>query len=239
MEHVAPGGLPHWKARAPDQLTVLLIEDHRVLRDELASVLNAQPDMVVVGAARDVESSVRAAVETNPHVILMEASLGGRSPDGRARIARARNAAPNALLVVTDVPAGSEDVISFVEEGASGFIMKDATIDQLLATIRAVGMGYKVLPTELAAAAFEHIARHGSHSPSLDGGRGVRLTLREREVVGLVAQGLSNKEIASRLNLTTYTIKSHVHNVLEKLALHSRLELAAHAHESQRHSGRS
>lgn len=240
MEIVTQGTPPCLTAgaRLQEPLTVLLVEDHRVLREELVSVLNSQPDMVVVGTASDVESCVRAASEMNPLITLMEASLCGQTREGSAGIARVRNAAPNARVVVTDVPNGSENVICLVEAGASGFIMKDATVDQLLATIRSVGMGEKVLPGELAAPVFEHIARQVVERPAAGAGKAVRLTWREREVVGLVAQGLSNKEIASRLHLTTYTIKSHVHNVLEKLALHSRLELAAHAHESQRRADR-
>jgi len=237
MDLVAKGGFPCTAdgAQAPEPLTLLLVEDHRLLRDELASVLNAQSDMVVVAMARDIESSVVAARDTKPRIILMEAALCGASREAsRACIARVRNAAPDARMVVTDVPAGSEDMICFVEAGAFGFIMTDASVDLLLATIRSVGSGEKVLPGELAASVFEHIARHASDQRAPAAGRAVRLTAREREVVGLVAQGLSNKEIAGRLGLTTYTIKSHVHNVLEKLALHSRLELAAHAHESQR-----
>lgn len=239
-EIITPGAAPYHAADTllPAVLPVLLVEDHRVLRDELVSVINAQTDMVVVGTASDVESSLLAATVTHPAIILMEASLCGHGPEGCARITRLRNAAPDARVVMTNVPAECEDVICLVEAGASGFIVKDATVNQLLATIRFVGMGDKVLPGVLVAAVFRHIVGRAIHRPAPGGGRAVRLTSREREVVDLVAQGLSNKEIASRLNLTTYTIKSHVHNVLEKLALHSRLELAAHAHESQRRSTR-
>lgn len=240
-EIITPGAAPYHAGDTllPAVLTVLLVEDHRLLRDELVSVVNAQTDMVVVGTASDLESSVAAAIDTNPLIILVEASMCGQGREACGCIARLRNGAPNARVVVTDVPAGSGDIIGFVEAGASGFIVKDATVDQLLATIRFVGLGDKVLPGELVATVFNHIVGHAIHRLAPEVGRAVRLTSREREVVGLVAQGFSNKEIASRLNLTTYTIKSHVHNVLEKLALHSRLELAAHAHESQRRSDRS
>ena len=238
MKIVADERLPCSTARAlvPESLTVLVAQDHRVLRDQLVSVLGAQPDVVVVGTARDLESLTQSAGETKPLIVLLDASLCGRLEGGHACIARVRSVAPEARVVVTNFPV--DDMICFVEAGVFGFVMKDATIEQLLATLRAVGKGEKVLPGELAAALFAHVARHAIGRPALDDGRAVRLTSREREVVGLVAHGLSNKEIAGRLSLTTYTIKSHVHNVLEKLALHSRLELAAHAHESERRSHR-
>ncbi|MEX2177067.1 MAG: response regulator transcription factor [Gemmatimonadaceae bacterium] len=240
MELVAEGTLASSKvlADASAPLTVLLVEDHRVLRDGLVSVLSAQSDIVVVGTAGDLESCVPAAIERRPQIMLMGASLAGQSQERRARLSTVRAAAPGVRVVVMDVSAESEDVVPFVEAGASGFIMKDATVEQLLATIRSVGVGDKVLPGALAATVFDHLARHVVDRPESVAGPAVRLTSREREVVGLVAQGLSNKEIAGRMNLTTYTIKSHVHNVLEKLALHSRLELAAHAHEWRRRSER-
>jgi DNA-binding NarL/FixJ family response regulator len=120
------------------------------------------------------------------------------------------------------------DIIEFVEAGAAGFILKDATIEDVLGAIRSVARGIRVLPPPLTESLFTHVVEQ-----ALRRGKGVlpaavRMTKREREIIVLIAEGMSNKEIAQRLNLSTYTVKSHVHNILEKMALHSRLQIATH-----------
>jgi DNA-binding NarL/FixJ family response regulator len=136
-------------------------------------------------------------------------------------------------VIVMDLLPVPEDVVEFVMRGASGLVVKDATLDDFVQTIRSVAAGNEVLPSALTGTVFSHIARHALERPSAAAIRNVRMTQREREIVDLIAQGLSNKEMARRLNLSPYTIKSHVHNILEKLALHSRLQLAAHAHQAE------
>ena len=120
-----------------------------------------------------------------------------------------------------------EDVAAFVRAGAAGFIMKDASFDDFLQTIRAVAAGTDVLPPQLTGSLFGQIARHVVRRGTAPVLEGVRLTERERQVIDLLGEGLSNKEIAARLHIAIHTVKSHVHNVLEKLALHTRLEVAA------------
>jgi two-component system nitrate/nitrite response regulator NarL len=108
--------------------------------------------------------------------------------------------------------------------------MKDASFDEFFATIRAVADGAEVLPPALTNTLFSQIARGAASGNSASILESVRLTGRERQVVELLGEGLSNKEIAARLQIAVHTVKSHVHNVLEKLALRSRLEVAAYAH---------
>jgi DNA-binding NarL/FixJ family response regulator len=120
-----------------------------------------------------------------------------------------------------------EDVAAFVRAGASGFIMKDASFDEFLRTIRAVAAGADVLPPQLTGSLFGQIAQHAVRGRTPRALEGVRLTERERQVIDLLGEGLSNKAIAARLHIAIHTVKSHVHNVLEKLALHTRLEVVA------------
>jgi DNA-binding NarL/FixJ family response regulator len=119
------------------------------------------------------------------------------------------------------------DIVAFVREGASGFIQR-ATFDDFLRTIRAAGT--KVLPPSLTGSLFSQIVDKVVEQGKRDLVASVRMTQRERDVIDLIAQGLSNKEIAQRLSIATYTVKSHVHNILEKLALHTRLQVASYAH---------
>jgi DNA-binding NarL/FixJ family response regulator len=117
-----------------------------------------------------------------------------------------------------------------VQAGADGFILKDATLADVLKTIRAIAAGEIVLPTQMTESLFFQVAEHAL----LKGKRNlkvvIRMTQREKEVIALIADGMSNKQIAVRLNVATFTVKSHVHNILEKLAVHSRLQIANHAH---------
>ena len=131
-----------------------------------------------------------------------------------------------------DLLAGPEDVIEFVKAGANGFVMKDATLDDLVRTIRSVAQGADVVPSALTGTLLSHIAQHVVARPIPGVEQAVRMTKRERQIMDLIAEGLSNKEIAQRLNIATYTVKSHVHNILEKLALHSRLQIAAYTHKA-------
>jgi len=128
------------------------------------------------------------------------------------------------------IPAHTE-VVEFVKAGVSGFILKDATLDDFLQTIRSVAKGAKVLPPSLTDSLFSHIVEHALQAGKVeDLVESVRMTKREQDVINLVAQGCSNKEIATMLNIAIHTVKSHVHNILDKLALHTRLELASFAH---------
>jgi two-component system NarL family response regulator len=158
-------------------------------------------------------------------VVLLD--FGLEDHDSLRLTATVREEVPEAKVIVMGLLPLQEDVAAFVRAGASGFIMKDASFDDFLTTIRAVADGADVLPPQLTGSLFGQIARHalrGGIAPVLEG---VRLTERERQVIDLISEGLSNKEIAARLHVAIHTVKSHVHNVLEKLALHTRLEVAA------------
>jgi DNA-binding NarL/FixJ family response regulator len=120
------------------------------------------------------------------------------------------------------------DVFEYVQAGVSGFILKDANTAQFVKTIRTVYQGAKVLPLDLTGPLFSQVFEHSSEIDT-----SVRMTKREREVVELIAEGLTNKEIAKRLHLSPYTIKSHVHNILEKLTLSTRVQIAKHTHLSE------
>jgi len=122
-----------------------------------------------------------------------------------------------------------EDIVEFVNAGVWGFIMKDATFEDLVGTIRSVVAGTKILPPQMTSSLFSQIAREAVDAGRSDAIESVRMTPRERQVIDLIAEGLSNKEIAARLEIAAHTVKSHVRNIMEKLALHSRLQIAAYS----------
>ena len=212
------------------RILVLVIEDNRLVRDGLAALLDAQPDFKVVAAAEGANAGLLQVRETKPHVVLVDATLGNN--DSHRLVESVRKEAPESKVIVMDLLPAQEDVIEFIQAGASGFIVKDATVDDFVRTIRSVAEGADVVPPSLTGTLLSHIVDQAVMHSTAAVLEAVQMTKREREITSLIAEGMSNKEIAQRLNIATYTVKSHVHNILEKLALHSRLQIAAHAHKS-------
>ena len=212
------------------RIQILLVEDNRLVRDGIRAMLSEQPDFSVVAAVDRAPAALAQAREVKPEVALVDAALGDH--DSHRLVADIKLAAPGVRVIVMDLLPVPEDVHDFVNAGVSGFIAKDATLDDFVRTVRSVASGTDVLPATLTGSLFSHIARLAVARKSSDVIKAVSMTDRERAVFDLIADGLSNKEIAQRLNLATNTVKGHVHNILEKLALHSRLQIAAHAHRS-------
>ena len=211
------------------RILVLVIEDNRLVREGMTVLLDAQADFKVVASAETANAGMEQVVAIKPNVVLVDAGL--RRSSSHRLVENVRKTAPDTKVIVMDLLPAQQDVIEFIKAGASGFIVKDATVDDFVKTIRAVAGGANVVPPALTGTLLSHIAEQAiiRQTPAL--ADAVRMTKREREVIDLIAQGLSNKEIAKQLHLATYTVKSHVHNILEKLALHSRLQIAAHAHK--------
>ena len=211
----------------PKRIRLLLIEDNRLLRDAIANLLHRHEDLQVVTAAPAGEAAVQRVVEVNPDVILVSS---GRGDHHSVRlVASVMRASPEARVIVTDLIPGHEDIWELVKAGAYGFLLKDATLDDLVRTIRTVAGGAQVLPTILAATLFAHIAEPALKLSPPVTPKPVTVTKREREMLDLIAEGLSNKAIAQRLAIATNTVKGHVHHLLGKLALRTRLEAAAFA----------
>ena len=206
---------------------VFLIEDNRLLRDGITTMLAEQGLKVIAtaGTAKEALSQVR---RLEPHVVLLDSAIG--DVDSLALVAAVRAASRDVKVVVMDLLPSHQDVVDFVRAGVAGFILKDATVEEFVGTIRAVADGAHVLPRPLTGALFAHVSERVKARGKRGVKAAVRMTRRERQVVTLIAEGASNKEIAERLKVATHTIKSHVHNILEKLALHTRLQVAAFAH---------
>jgi DNA-binding NarL/FixJ family response regulator len=144
-------------------------------------------------------------------------------------MAQLRQEFPEVKVVAMDILPDEVDIVEFVKAGGSGFILKSAALEDYIDTIHAVAEGHKVLPPAMTTSLFTQIVE-----TALVGGQDMsdkpfQLTSREQEIIALISEGMSNKEIAARLHIATHTVKSHVHNVLEKLALGSRLQIAAFA----------
>ena len=222
-------------ASDPAPISLVLIDDNRLLREGLTAMIHTQPGFKVLVASADAEEALRKVREQKPDVVLLD--FGLEDHDSLSLTATVHGEMPTTRVIVMGLLPTQEDVADYVRAGASGFIMKDASFEEFFATIRTVAGGGEVLPRALTNTLFSQIARNvprGTRARLLES---VRLTNRERQVIDLLGEGLSNKEIATRLHIAVHTVKSHVHNVLEKLSLHSRLEVAAfnHNERSTRH----
>jgi DNA-binding NarL/FixJ family response regulator len=211
------------------RIKILLIEDNRILRDGIKALINAQPDLNVVGDSGGGHDTLLLVRTTKPQVVLMD--LGLRNENGLRIVATLTKESPQTRVIGMGLIPSQLDIVEFVQAGAAGFILKDATIKEVLGTIRAVARGMKILPPLLTGSLFTHVVDRAIREGKAKLPDSVRMTKREREIIVLIAEGMSNKEIAQRLTLSTYTVKSHIHNILEKMALHSRLQIATHFHE--------
>lgn len=210
------------------KIRVLLVEDNRLLREGITKMLNAEEDIRVMSSSGNGDVFEKARILA-PDVVLLD--LGLKNQNSLTVVGSIKEQFPKAHVVVMDLIPAHAEVVEFVRAGVAGFILKDATLHDFLHTIRSVAKGVKVLPPPMTSSLFSQIVEH-----ALQGGgmskliSAVKMTSREQDVITHISAGKSNKEIASELNIAVYTVKSHVHNILEKLALHTRLELATYAH---------
>jgi two-component system nitrate/nitrite response regulator NarL len=214
------------------KIRILLIEDNRLLREGIAAMLDGQGDFEVVARAEDGNAvSQLKKLKKSPDIILLD--LGLEKEDSLKLMAELLEEVPEARIIAMDIFPEQLDIVEFVKAGGSGFILKNAPSSDYIKSIRAVAAGSKVLPPALTNSLFtqivESVLKTGNGIPS----NSIQLTSREREVVALISEGLSNKDIAERLHIATHTVKSHIHNILEKLALNTRLQIAAFARNEE------
>lgn len=208
-------------------ITVAIIEDNRLVREGMTEMLNELLDVKVVLAATSLETAMLK--DANPRVVLLDVGLQDKSSLSLAETVQKEMT--DSRVIVMDLLPAHEEIAQFVNVGVAGFILKDASFDDFVGTIRSVADGTRVLPARMTGTLFSQIAQAAVRRGGAVALESVRMTQREREVIGLISVGMSNKEIAQRLNIATHTVKSHVRNIMDKLALHTRLQIAAYAHD--------
>ena len=205
-------------------ISILLIEDNRLFRIGLSSLLRKQKGLKLLASTARPDVIPQLGPWRRPDVILLDLGLGDR---GSIQVVRGiREASPEARLIAMGLIPVKSEILGLVREGVSGFILKDASITDFVAAIRAVAAGQKVFPSSLTDSLFSQILEDAARKGRVDVDD-VKMSIREREIIDLITEGLSNKEIAKKLSIATDTVKSHVHNILEKLSLHSRVQVAA------------
>jgi DNA-binding NarL/FixJ family response regulator len=218
---------------APDQaVRVVVADDHQVVRAGFAALLDTQPDFTVLGTACDGAEAVRISRELRPDVVLMDVRMPGT--DGieatRQLTAADGDAGPRVIILTTfDL---DEYVYDALRAGASGFLLKDVTAERLFEAVRVVAAGQALLAPAVTRRLISEFARLRPHRTGLTAAALSGLTPRESEVLRLLAEGLSNPEIAQRLVVTDETVKTHVSRVLHKLGLRDRTQAVIVAYES-------
>lgn len=194
---------------------VLIVDDHEILAASLAQVLDAEPDLLSVGVAGTLERARSLVATTAPDVILLDQRL----PDGEgvAAIGELRALRPSVQVVILTASAADHVLVAAIEAGAAGFVSKTRGIADVTSAVRSAAAGEAVISPELLARLLPRLHRSGRAAHN-------DLTEREREVLGLLAEGLSNAGIADRLTVSIHTVRNHVANLSAKLGAHSKLE---------------
>lgn len=196
------------------QLKIMIVEDHFVVRTGLVAIINSQPDMTTVAEARNGREAIDMFREHQPDVTLMDLRIPLLS--GVEAIAAIVKEFPKAKIIVLSTFGGDEDIFKALQAGARAYFLKDVKGNELVGAIRSVHAGQRLLPPELAARLAERIPRS-------------ELSARELEILGLIAKGSSNKDIAHTLDISEGTVRVHASNIFAKLGCNDRAQAVSEA----------
>jgi DNA-binding NarL/FixJ family response regulator len=210
-----------------DAIRVMICDDHALFRRGLIMVLESEEGMSVVGEAEDGEEAIRKAEELAPDVVLMDVRMPRVSGIEATRAIAEVN--PSAKILMLTVSDEEDDLYDAIKAGATGYLLKEISIEEVADAIRAVVSGQSLISPSMASKLLTEFTSLAKKADEKQAVPSPRLTERELEVLKLVAQGMSNREIAGELYISENTVKNHVRNILEKLHLHSRMEAVVYA----------
>jgi DNA-binding NarL/FixJ family response regulator len=207
-------------------MRVLLADDHRLFRKGVAATLAEHPEFQIVGEATDGLQAIAMAREFIPDVVLMDISMPGMS--GLEATRQIKADFPEVKIVILTIGEEDRNLFEAIKSGAQGYLLKDVEPQHLVEMLRGVFRGEAPISRTAAAKILTEFSRQAREANTGDGSK-TGLTAREREVLGLVASGATNKEIAATLGISPSTVKNHLQNILEKLHLENRVQAAAYA----------
>jgi len=210
-------------------IRVFVVDDLRLLREGLVSLLAEQGNITVVGTAASGSKALEKIKELRPEVALIDIGMPGK--DGLTVTQALRREAPEVKVIILGMPDLNDEIMACIEAGAAGYVLKEAAFDSLVETILAVHQGESFCSPRMAASLFSRIAELVSERRPRIAQSAIKLTPRELDIISEIAGGLSNKEIAQRLSIEPQTVKNHIHNILDKLQLHNRQEAVHYARE--------
>jgi len=219
-----------------ERLRVLLADDHALFREGLAGIIARQPDMEVVGEAGDGLEAIVKARELVPDLILMDVTMPGC--DGIEATRRIKQELPAVTIVMLTVRDEEEKLFQAIKSGAQGYLLKDIHAREMLDLLKGAVRGEAAITPVLAGRMLEEFRRLGQLAHEIPEEESVALTRREQEVLSLVAERATDREIAEALSVSLSTVKSHIRNILAKLHVSSRREAARYARHKDRIRGR-
>jgi two-component system response regulator NreC len=207
-----------------DKVRILLVDDHTILRDGIRALLENEPDMTVIGEAEDGRTAVKLACQLKPDVVLMDVAMP--LLNGLEATRQIKHDCPQVKVLILTMHENEEYIRQALASGAMGYILKDAAASELLNAIYAVHRGEAILSPAITRLVVENYLRWGDLQKDSSANR---LSPREREVLQLIAEGYSNKQIAEILCISIKTVQVHRMNLMSKLDLHDRAELIKYA----------
>ena len=222
---VSPNPATPGAVTGSEPVRVVIVDDQELFRRGLTMLIDAEDDIDVVGQAADGVAATELAASAVPDVILMDIRMPKRS--GIDACLAIKAVVPSANIIMLTVSDEESDLYDAIKNGASGYLLKDSSTDEVAQAIRLVAEGQSLITPSMATKLldeFKQMSRSDRDQVSTP-----RVTARELEVLKLVAQGLNNRQIGTRLFISENTVKNHVRNILEKLHLHSRMEAVVYA----------
>ncbi len=212
-----------------EPIRILLVDDQRLMREGLRTLLELEPDLEVVGEAGDGETALEACAALQPDVVLMDIRMPGM--DGVEATRRMRERWPETRVIILTTFDDDAYVFEGLRAGALGYLLKDVSGEELAEAVRTVAAGGALIQPSVARKVVAEFARLAPPARPAEEGLPEPLSEREREVLRLVAQGLTNREIAARLHLTEGTVKNYVTSVLQKMGVRDRTQAVLRAQE--------
>ncbi|HJY63174.1 MAG TPA: response regulator transcription factor [Ignavibacteria bacterium] len=214
------------------KIRLIIIEDNKLLREGIRGMFKTRKDIMVVAATGDrikVRDKIR---ELKPNVLLLD--LGLVNLNSLKLVRSIKKQFPNLKMIVMDLLPIQTDIKQFIDEGVSGFILKDASIEEFMNTIRSVAKGNKIFPSQMHGSLFSEIVDNAvDELMSSKLVESIRMTEKEKKIIGFISAGVTDKEIAQKLNTTKSIVKSHIDNILEKMSLSTRVQIAIYRNSGE------
>ncbi|MCF7824936.1 MAG: response regulator transcription factor [Candidatus Marinimicrobia bacterium] len=214
-------------------IRIYVVDDNRLLREGLVSMLEEIPEFVIAGSAETGSEAIKQIQDTKPDVAVIDIGLPDK--DGLEVTQSLHHTCPSVRVIILGMPDLTDQIMACIEAGASGYMLKSASFDTLVETIRSAHRGEAFCSPQMANSLFSRIAELAGNKASHTD---TTLTTRELEIINKVALGMSNKEVATACFIEVQTVKNHIHNILDKLQLHNRLEAVEYAREKNLLNGK-
>jgi DNA-binding NarL/FixJ family response regulator len=213
-----------------DKIRILIVEKGQFIRNRITHLREGKKNFIILTCSSEVNDTTEEIRKLNPDIILVDVGLVNKSY--LTFFKTIKKDVPSIKIIVTGLKKDQEDFLKYIQARINGFTLKESTPQEILVTIKRVQIGFAVLPSILTNRLFSQIVDNSKIKVNFNYKKKNNISNREAEVIQLLSDGKSNKQIGNEMKISTYTVKSHIHNIMEKLTLHTRLEIANHKFES-------